>query len=79
SPVMANYLSQLPNMNDKKFACFVTQHFPKPWMGGNRAVKQMLRLIEDKGGKVIGTGNVNWTNKAREEQINDILIRMSRI
>ncbi|MHB8130204.1 MAG: flavodoxin family protein, partial [Mobilitalea sp.] len=45
SPVMANYLSQLPNMNDKKFACFVTQHFPKPWMGGNRAVKQMFRLI----------------------------------
>jgi menaquinone-dependent protoporphyrinogen IX oxidase len=79
SPVMVAYLSQLPGMDGKKVACFVTQHFPKPWMGGSRAIKQMVRFISQKGGKVTGTGNVNWTNKAREEQINDVLMRLGRI
>lgn len=36
---------------------------------------QMVRLITQKGGKVIDTGVVNWTNKLREEQIKDIVAR----
>ena len=79
SPVMKAYLDQIPLIQGKKVACFVTQHFPKPWMGGNRALRQMTGLISQKGGKVIGTGNVNWTSKARENQINDLLAKLGNI
>lgn len=79
SPVMKAYLDQLPQLQGKKVACFVTQHFPKPWMGGSRALKQIAGIISQKGGKVTATGNVNWTNRAREEQINELLVRLSRI
>ncbi len=79
SPVMTAYLSQLQLMNGKKIACYVTQHFSKPWMGGSRALKQMGSIISQKGGMVIDTGDVNWTNKIREEQIKDVLKRLSRV
>ncbi len=79
SPVMSAYLAQLPEMSGKKVACFVTQYFPKPWMGGSRALKQMISILSRRGGKVAVTGTVNWTNKAREEQINDLLVKLGRI
>lgn len=79
SPVMMAYLSQLPKMSDKKYACFVTQHFPKPWMGGRRAINQMVRLVGQKEGKVVTTGVVNWSNQAREEQISKIIAEFGAI
>jgi len=79
SPVMMAYLSQLQTLNGKPVACFVTQHFPKPWMGGNRAIKQMKSTILQKGGTVTGSGIVNWTNKSREKQITDLIVILSRI
>lgn len=72
SPVMKAYLSQLTKLSGKKISCFVTEHFPKPWMGGNHSIKQMIRAIEQKGGKVAATGVVNWTSQAREEQIKEL-------
>jgi menaquinone-dependent protoporphyrinogen IX oxidase len=79
SPVMKAYLSQLPDMCGKKAACFVTQHFPKPWMGGSHSIKQMIHAIEQKGGKLMDTGVVNWTSKAREKQIDDVTARLCKI
>lgn len=79
SPVMKVYLSQLPELSGKKVSCFVTEHFPKPWMGGNHSVNLMIRAIEKKGGKVMDKGIVNWSSKAREEQIKDVLLRLSQI
>lgn len=78
SPVMNLYLKQLHELTGKKVAGFVTEHFPKPWMGGNHSIKQMARLIAQKGGRVIDTGVVNWTNKVREEQIKDIVVRFCK-
>lgn len=78
SPVMKIYLSQLPDLSGKKILCYVTEHFPKPWMGGNHSIKQLVRLIQQKGGKTLDTGVVNWTNKAREEQISDIVNRFCK-
>jgi flavodoxin len=37
SPVMRAYLSGV-TLSGKKTACFITQGFPSPWMGGNRAL-----------------------------------------
>lgn len=69
SPIMKAYLSQLMNLNGKKIACFVTQHFPKRWMGGRQAIGQMVRLISKNGGVVLETDIVNWSSKGRETQI----------
>lgn len=79
SPVMRAYLSQLPDMGGKKIACFVTQHFPKPWMGGNRAIKQMIHAVTQKGGKLADKGIINWSSGAREDQINEVLVRLCGI
>jgi hypothetical protein len=72
SRVMEAYLKQLSGLNGKRVACFVTEHFPKPWMGGNRAIKQMVQHITQLGGTVTETAVINWTNKAREEQIGSL-------
>lgn len=79
SPVMRAYLSQLHDMSGKKIACFVTQHFPKPWMGGNRAIKQMSHAVAQKGGKLSDKGIINWSSGTREGQINDVLERLCGI
>lgn len=73
SAVMSLYLRQLSALGNKKTACFVTMAFPFSWMGGNRAVAQMKKICESKGGKVCGTGVVNWMNKRREQQIDNLV------
>lgn len=79
SPVMKAYLDQIPEIQGKKVACFVTEHFPKPWMGGNHSVHQIIHAIRKKGGEVIDKGVINWSGKIREEQINEVVARLSRI
>lgn len=79
SPVMGKYLSQIGALKGKKVGCFVTQHFPKPWMGGNRAIKQMTGLCQAKGAAVAGTGVVNWSNKAREAQISSVVEQLGKL
>jgi hypothetical protein len=78
SPTMQAYLRQLPPLT-MDVRCFVTQHFPKPWMGGNRAVRQFKKLCREKGAEVTQTGVVNWTSPEREAQIADVVARLSRI
>lgn len=79
TPVMKLYLSQLTQINGRKISCFVTQHFPKAWMGGRQAIKQMSCRIIEKGGIVTETGIVNWTNKAREQQIAGVVAELGVI
>lgn len=79
SPVMKAYVAQIPEIHQKKVACIVTQQFPKPWMGGNRAINQMCRMIKQKGGIVFEIGIVNWSSKTRDEQIDGILDRLCRV
>lgn len=79
SPVMKAYLAQIPQIQGRRVACFVTEHFPKPWMGGNQSVKQIIQAIKNKGGEVTDSGIVNWSSKYREEQINEVTARLSKI
>jgi flavodoxin len=79
SPVIASYLLQLSTLRDKNVICFVTEFFPYPWMGGNRAISQMKKFCESKGAKVIGTGIVNWSNKQRENKMTDMVESLSRM
>lgn len=73
SVAMSVYLRQLSALGNKKNACFVTMAFPYPWLGGNRAIAQMKKICESKGGKICGTGIVNWSNKQREAQITGLV------
>ncbi len=66
SPVMSEYLKQVGTLQGKKVACLVTQQFPYPWLGGNRAVRQMGALCRSKGATIVGTGVVNWAASRRE-------------
>ncbi len=50
SPVLASYLEQLSSLNSKKIASFVTMGFPFAWMGGNRAINQIIKTCRSKGG-----------------------------
>lgn len=69
---MQVYLEQLPSIRDKKVALFVTKGLRFEWTGGTRAIGQMKKLCEFKGGQIVGTGIVVW-NKQRDEKIAEIL------
>ena len=79
SPVMRGYLGQIASLQKKRVACLVTQAFPYPWLGGNRAVRQMRRLCESKGATVCGSGVVNWMRSRREERIAGVVDRLTKL
>ena len=77
SAAMNAYLSQLATLKEKNVFCYVTQAFPFPSMGGNRAIGQMKKICELKGVKVNSTGIVNWSNLRREKMIADVIEKAS--
>lgn len=79
SPVMAAYLAQCGVIQDIKAGCFVTQSFPYPWMGGNRAIEQFKKLCFSKGAIVCKTAIVNWSAKQREKMIIDAVEKLSKV
>ena len=63
SGVMNRYLSEAGDLAGKPVFTYVTQYFPKPWMGGANAVKQLAKLVEKKGGEPCGMAVINWSSK----------------
>ena len=78
SPVLAAYLNKLPSMKGLKVDLFVTQAFPYSWMGGNNAIKQMKVTCEKKGAIVLNTSIVNWRNKRKDTQIQELINTLGR-
>jgi flavodoxin len=76
SPAMKSYLEQIPSLEGKQVACFVTKQLPFHWTGGNRAIRQMRRICESKGGTVCGSGVVIWSSARREEMIADVVEKL---
>ena len=66
---MAEYLKQLPPLQGKKAACFVTKQLPSRWTGGNRAVGQMKKICEAKGAAFRGAAIVYWAESRRDKSI----------
>ena len=54
APVMNLYLSQIDSLTDKQVYCFVTQHFKKPWLGGNRSVNQIKKACKKREQMLFG-------------------------
>ncbi len=77
SPVMKAYLPQLPLLNGKKVACFVTKALPLDATGGNQAISLMKSAVESKGGTVVGTGIVHWSG-GREKKIEELVERLGK-
>ena len=69
SNVMKTYIKQT-DFSNKKVDLFVTHFFPFAWMGGKQTLKQMKKLIEEKGGNVGLMPSINWKNRKREQDIN---------
>ena len=79
SPVMKAYLDATTTFDGKPAGVFVTQHLSKPWLGGNRAIRQLRALCRTKGLNVQADGIVNWTNKARDTQIKAVADRFAAL
>lgn len=71
SLAMKTYLEQIPTLRDKKIALFVTKNLRFEWTGGTRAIGQMKKICQSKGGIIMGTGIVIW-NKQRNQKINEL-------
>jgi len=68
-PAMSMYLKQIGALKRVPTLCFVTQHFKKAWMGGNRAMKQLLAQLQEKGVTATAMGVVNWSSDQRQAQM----------
>ena len=73
SPVMKKYLQQIESLKGKEVFCFVTQQLKSPIFGGNHSLGQMKQLCLSKGERVSKSGIVNWSNKKREEMMDEIV------
>jgi flavodoxin len=67
SQVLKRYLNELESLEGKQVACLVSQQFPYPWMGGNRAIGQMQKICTSKGATIRTTGIVNWAKSRRDK------------
>jgi len=79
SPILKRYLKQIDSLTGKRIGCLVTQAFPYAWLGGNRAIRQMRKLCEGKGGRIYATGIVNWAASRREKTTVEAIDRLSRL
>jgi flavodoxin len=70
---MSRFIPQLSALNGKRAAVFATQQLPFAWLGGNRALSQMGALLKEKGASVYNAGSVNWSSKARQDQIESVI------
>ncbi len=78
TPVFSRYLEQIGSLQGKQVACLITQQFPFPWLGGNRAIRQMRKLCQEKGASVCGAAIVNWAQSRREKTTADAIEHLVR-
>ncbi|MBI5679643.1 MAG: flavodoxin [Methanobacterium sp.] len=78
SKVMNIYLEQIPSLQDKKIALFVTKGLRFEWTGGTRAIGQMKKICQSKGGIIMGTGIIVW-NKQRDGKIDEVAQKFSEL
>lgn len=72
APIVKAYVEQLPHLNGLPMFLYVTHHFPLAFLGGNSTIGMTRKLIEAKGGRVIGSGIVNWSSQHRADNIKTV-------
>lgn len=78
APAMKVYMEQIPSVQDKKIALFVTKGLRFDWTGGTRAIGQMKKICQSKGGIIMGTGIVVW-NKQKDKKIAEVVAKFSSL
>ena len=78
SQVLSRYFNNLGSLQGKNAACLVTQQFPYPWMGGNRAIRQMTQICQSKGASIQAAGVVNWAKSRRDKTMSAAVARLSK-
>ena len=78
APAMRAYMGQISSLQDKKVVLFVTKGLRFDWTGGTRAIGQMKKICQVKGGIVYGTGIVVW-NKQRDKKIAEVVEKFSTL
>lgn len=78
APAMKIYLEQIPSLQDKKVALYVTKGLPLKFTGGTRAIGQMEKICESKGGNIVGTDIVIWRGDI-DKNINALIRKFSAI
>lgn len=79
SPILKAYLNGLDTIGGKDVGCFVTEYFPYPWMGGNRAIKQMISICNSKSAVITETCIINWSSKKRNKQISTFVEKQPKL
>ncbi len=79
NPIMARYLTDLPSLDGKKAVVFVTKGLKYNWTGGNQSVKKMRKLIEKKGGKVLGSGVIVWKKTGPTDEMPQVVRNISDV
>jgi len=77
-PVMKRYLAECSSLQGIKALAFVTMGFPMPFLGGNRAVRQMSALIESRGARVIDHSVICWGGERRSLRMEAMMSSFSR-
>jgi flavodoxin len=77
--VMDAYLKQLPSLAGKKAAFLVTKQLPFAWTGGNRAIKSMRSICENKGAQTLGAGIACWKEDKREQSVNECVEKIGSL
>ncbi|NYB51779.1 MAG: NAD(P)H-dependent oxidoreductase [Methanobacteriaceae archaeon] len=78
APAMKVYLEQIPSLQDKKVALYVTKALPLNFTGGTRAIGQMEKICQSKGATIVGTDIVVWRGDINKK-INDLTRKFSVI
>ncbi|HHT18252.1 MAG: NAD(P)H-dependent oxidoreductase [Euryarchaeota archaeon] len=78
APAMKIYLEQIPSLHDKKVALYVTKALPLKFTGGTRAIGQMEKICQSKGGNIMGTDIVVWRGDI-DKKINELTQKFSLI
>ena len=78
APVMAAYMKQLPPLNGKKVACFVTKGLPFRWTGGSRAINRLKKEAEARGGEVGAAGVIVWRGTSLDSNIAEVVDVISK-
>jgi NAD(P)H dehydrogenase (quinone) len=76
---MAAYLQQLPSLEKRKIACFVTKMLPFNWTGGNGAIARIKNLCQEKGGVVCGSAIINCAKGRRDQNIAAAVERLGKL
>ncbi|HNX14116.1 MAG TPA: flavodoxin [Oscillospiraceae bacterium] len=76
---MKVFLAQIASLSGKKVYGFVTQGLKKPWLGGNRAIREITAACNLKGAELLASGIICWNSDTRESQINELTKRFTEI